>query len=120
MTGKSTLFPNTADIALFNDPRDAEANALLAAIPKDREGAAPNPERVFGSLPVAPAANGSEAFNAITIPGLAADLTATYAAWQNPEPHTNSAGWIALALGLLALVLLLVRRARGSTQATKR
>ena len=38
MTGKSTLFPNTADARLFDDPRDGEVNALLAAIPKDREG----------------------------------------------------------------------------------
>jgi hypothetical protein len=114
MTGKSTLFPNTADIALFNDPRDAEANALLAAIPKDREGAAPSPERIFGSLPVTP-----KDFNAITIPGLAADLTATYAAWKNPEPHADRGSWIALVLSLLAL-LWLVWRARPSAQATKR
>src|SRR6202012_4595664 len=35
MTGKVTLFPNPADASLFNDSRDAEVNALIAAIPKD-------------------------------------------------------------------------------------
>ena len=83
LTGHVTLFPNTADTALFNDPRDTELNALMAAIPKDRDGHPPQPERIFGSLPVVPAADGSEAFNAVTIPGLAADLNATYAAWRS-------------------------------------
>jgi hypothetical protein len=73
MTGHVTLFPNTADATLFDDPRDAEANAMLAAIPKDRSGAKPTPERVFGSLP-------TTNFDTITIPGLAADVKATYAA----------------------------------------
>jgi hypothetical protein len=75
MTGHVTLFPNTADSALFDDPRDAEANAMLATIPKDRNGARPTPERVFGSLP-------TTNFDTITIPGLAADLNATYTAWK--------------------------------------
>lgn len=79
MTGKATLFPNTADAELFNDPRDAEANALIAVIPKDREGKLPEPERIFGSLPADPGPNGD--FSAITIPGLAADLTAVHTAW---------------------------------------
>ena len=51
LTGTTTLFPNTADAALFDDPADAEVNALLAAIPKDRSGDRPQPERIFGSLP---------------------------------------------------------------------
>ncbi len=76
MTGKTTLFPNTADMALFNDPRDSEINALLAAIPKDRSGGPPHLERIFGSLPTTDIA-------AITIPGLAADLESVRAAWQN-------------------------------------
>jgi hypothetical protein len=116
MTGKSTLFPNTADMAYFTDPRDAEVNALLAAIPKDRDGTPPGPERVFGSLPVAP-----ENFRAITIPGLAADLTATYAGWKNPTPHANRGWEIALLVALLVLLgslMLVVRRARRSAQAT--
>ena len=75
MTGKSTLFPNTADARLFDDSRDAEVNALIAAIPTDREGRAPEPERVFGSLPATDLAT-------ITVPGLATDLTRTEAAWK--------------------------------------
>ncbi len=68
MTGRTTLFPNTADASLFDDPRDAEVNTLIAAIPKDRNGAPPDAERIFGSLPATPGADGS--FSAITIPGL--------------------------------------------------
>lgn len=113
LTGHVTLFPNTADIAFFNDPRDAEINALMAAIPKDRDGSPPTPERIFGSLPVAAAANASEAFNAITIPGLAADLNATYAAWRSgnlSHDHSNRF-YLALGIGLL-LGFLLIRRKR--------
>jgi hypothetical protein len=76
MTGHDTLFPNTADGALFDDPRDAEVNAMMLAIPKDRNGLPPTPERIFGSLPATD-------FNLITIPGLAADLEAVHAAWQD-------------------------------------
>jgi hypothetical protein len=76
MTGHDTLFPNTADGALWDDPRDAEINAMMIAIPKDRNGRVPAPERIFGSLPVTN-------FQLITIPGLAADLEAVHAAWQD-------------------------------------
>jgi hypothetical protein len=112
MTGASTLFPNTADMAYFNDPRDAEANAMLAAIPKDREGAPPSPTRVFGSLPVAP-----QNFSAVTIPGLGADLSAAYAARQQGR---WSAGrrWAQLGAAVLALfasvTLLLSARKRAT------
>jgi hypothetical protein len=78
MTGKATLFPNTADGTLFDDPSDAEINELIQAIPKDRNGVPPEPERIFGSLPVAD-------FNAITIPGLAADVIAVHDAWRNGD-----------------------------------
>ncbi len=91
MTGHVTLFPNTADASLFDDPRDAEINALIAAIPKDREGKRPEPERIFGSLPTAPDANGH--FNAITIPGLAADLNASYAAWKDGSLERTYTTW---------------------------
>lgn len=76
MTGHDTLFPNTADGALWDDPRDAEINAMILAIPKDRNGGPPSPERIFGSLPITD-------FQAITIPGLAADLEVVHAAWQD-------------------------------------
>jgi hypothetical protein len=82
MTGHDTLFPNTADGALFDDPRDAEVNAMILAIPKDRNGALPSPERIFGSLPTTD-------LQAITIPGLAADLEAVHAAWQDGANGAN-------------------------------
>jgi hypothetical protein len=76
MTSRVTLFPNTADASLFTDSSDAEINGLIAAIPKDRGGVPPTPERVFGSVP-------TDDYNAITIPGLAADLNAAHLAWTN-------------------------------------
>jgi hypothetical protein len=76
MTGHDTLFPNTAEGALWDDPRDAEINAMMLAIPKDRNGAPPSAERIFGSLP-------TRDLQAITIPGLAIDLEAVHAAWQD-------------------------------------
>jgi hypothetical protein len=45
MTGHDTLFPNTAEGALWDDPRDAEINEMMLAIPKDRDGGAPPPVR---------------------------------------------------------------------------
>jgi hypothetical protein len=113
MTGHDTLFPNTADAAFFDDPRDAEVNAMMLAIPKDRNGAPPSPERIFGSLPVTD-------FNLITIPGLAADLDAVYGAWQDGSLE-RTPSWIrkmtlrvvgATALVLLAGVVLWRRRRR--------
>jgi hypothetical protein len=116
LTGHVTLFPNTADDALFNDPRDSEVNAMIAAIPKDRNGDAPQPARVFGSLPVAPADNGSGPFNAVTIPGLAGDLDLTYAAWRSGDlnrTHTARFYLGAAAAPVFALsILLALRRKR--------
>jgi len=76
MTGHDTLFPNTTEAALWDDPRDSEINEMMIAIPKDRNGAPPAPARIFGSLPVTN-------FQEITIPGLPADLTTVYTAWQD-------------------------------------
>jgi hypothetical protein len=109
MTGRATLFPNTADAALFDDPRDGEINALIHAIPKDRNGVAPEPERVFGSLP-------TYDFNAITIPGLGNDLNTVNDAWQWGElnrTHTwirRLIYWFAIAAVLLALWRFIARR----------
>ncbi len=110
LTGHATLFPNTADAELFNDPRDAETNALIAAIPKDRNGSRPTPDRIFGSLP-------TDNLQAITIPGLTADLLATQKAWQDGTlQHTHGRNyWIARALealgiGLAALAVYRLRR----------
>jgi hypothetical protein len=82
VTGHDTLFPNTADGALWDDPRDAEINEMMLAIPKDRSGSLPAPARIFGSLPTTD-------FRAITIPGLAADLEAVHAAWQDGANGAN-------------------------------
>ncbi len=110
LTGHATLFPNTADSALFNDPRDAEVNALIAAIPKDRNGARPTPDRIFGSLPTTD-------LHSITIPGLAEDLIATRNAWQSGSlHHTHGArywtvrGLEAFGIALAAFVVYRLRR----------
>jgi len=113
MTGATTLFPNTADVTLFQDPRDAEVNALLAAIPKDRSGEPPQLERVFGSLP-------TTALAAVTIPDLAPDLQAVYSAWQDratAQARRQEARplWILpLRVTAVCLVVALVLRRRRS------
>jgi hypothetical protein len=108
LTGHVTLFPNTVDATLFNDPRDAEINRLLLLLPKDRSGEAPSPARVFGSLPADPGPNND--FAAITIPGLAEDLAATYATW-NANGRSDTLGrahnWRFYAFLGLGLFLLL-------------
>ncbi|WP_263368042.1 hypothetical protein [Edaphobacter bradus] len=112
MTGHDTLFPNTADDSLFNDPRDGEINALLQALPTDRNGVPPSPERIFGSLPTAN-------FDAITIPGLAGDLVTVHDAWQDGSLE-RTPSWIRKmtlrligATGLVSLLgILLFRRRR--------
>ncbi len=114
MTGHATLFPNTADASLFDDPRDAEVNALIAAIPKDRSGRRPEPDRIFGSLPTTD-------LHAITIPGLAADLLAPKTAWQTGAlRHTHGPRfWIARsleALGVALAALIVYRLRRPSTR----
>ena len=118
LTGHTTLFPNTADASLFDDPRDAEVNALFAAIPKDRAGAMPQPARVFGSLPAEPGADGQ--FRAVTIPGLSADLAVSYAAWHAGTLRRThgrlfyalwAGGGVVLVLGMAAGWLLRRRRA---------
>jgi hypothetical protein len=111
MTGDDTLFPNTADTALFDDPRDAEVNAMMAAIPKDFEGGKPSPERIFGSLP-------SDDLDAITIPGLTNDLVRVKAAWQDGSLERTPT-WMrkmamrtigVAAIGLLAWLVIRRRR----------
>ena len=112
MTGQATLFPNTAEAVYFDDPRDAEINALIKAIPKDRAGSLPEPERIFGSLP-------TTNLNAITIPGLTADLVAVQTAWRDGSLE-RTPSWIrkmtARVLGVSVVALLLgiivVRRRR--------
>jgi hypothetical protein len=116
MTGKSTLFPNTADVALFDDPQDAEVNALIAAIPKDRSGDPPQPERVFGSLPADPGPDGK--FAAIAIPGLSDDLKVSYEAWQRGDLHrlhSSTFYWTITSLAFVGagvLIAAILRRRR--------
>jgi hypothetical protein len=105
-TGAVTLFPNTANTDFFNDPRDAEINALFHQIPKDRGGAAPTPERIFGSLPVEPAADADHAFDAIMIPGLAEDLNACYKEFRS-NPLYGTRGWRTYTFAAGAALLLL-------------
>ncbi len=114
MTGHDTLFPNTTEAELWDDPRDAEINAMMIEIPKDRNGAPPTPARIFGSLPVTD-------FSLITIPGLTADLDAVHAAWQDGSLE-RTRSWMQkmttrLAIGgalvvLAAVVALRRRRAK--------
>jgi hypothetical protein len=104
MTGSGTLFPNTANGELFDDPRDAEINALILAIPKDRNGAPPAPERIFGSIPTTD-------FRQVTIPGMAADLETVYAAWKDGSLN-RTRSWMETMkvrlVGAAVLVVLLV------------
>ena len=86
LTGQATLFPNTADPALFNDSRDAEINGLMKAIPKDRAGLAPDASRVLGSLP-------TDDFAHVSVPGLAPDLLAVQQAYRDGTLHEVRPWW---------------------------
>ena len=101
MTGHDTLFPNTTEAALWDDPRDAEINAMMIAIPKDRNGAPPAPARIFGSLPVTD-------FKLITIPSMTADLDAVYAAWQGDSLERTRSWMEKMKLRLIGTAALLV------------
>jgi len=100
MTGAGTLFPNTADVSLFDDPRDTEVNAMMAEIPKDHEGGMPEPERIFGSIP-------TDDFSKITIPGLAQDLTRVKTAWQDGS-LTRTQSWFRSMLSRLVAAFAFV------------
>jgi hypothetical protein len=101
MTGKTTLFPNTADGSLFDDPRDAEIDDLIRRIPKDRDGRPPEPERIFGSLP-------TEDLAGVSIPGLGPDLVAVHQAWQSGDLTRIETGWRrVLRYGLYGLGIVL-------------
>lgn len=97
MTGRTTLFPNTAQTALFHDQPDAEITALMDAVPKDTGGNAPGAERIFGSLP-------ADDLNTITVPGLKDDLQRTKSAWQAGKLSHGDA-WMRQASLLVGLVL---------------
>lgn len=105
MTGKATLFPNTADERFFNDPRDAEINSLIKRLPKDRIGRLPDVERIFGSLPV----GSSEAELAtISIPGLGQQIVAVHRAWSDGTlKRTRTGSRLRLRLAFAAVGLML-------------
>ena len=113
MTGRTTLFPNTARTELFHDQPDAEITRLMEAVPKDTGGAPPTPDRIFGSLPTGD-------LNAITVPGLRNDLLRAHAAWQQGRLRPrrtigNQALTLAgamFATGLIAWLLWSRRRIR--------
>lgn len=111
LTGKVTLFPNTADAALFDDARDAEVNELIAAIPKDRGGQPPEPERIFGSLP-------TEDLAAVSIPGLGADLVSVHGAWREGRlerakgRHHRIVVWLEILGAVLAAAAVIFLRWR--------
>jgi hypothetical protein len=106
LTGKATLWPNTADAKLFTDPRDAEINALIRRLPNDRDGAAPAMDRVFASLPVG---SSDAQLATVTIPGLGADLVAVHDAWINGQlQRTEALRMHRLKLGAAGLAVLAV------------
>ena len=109
MTGTTTIYPNTAQTALFHDQPDEEVFQLMNAIPKDTAGKLPAPERVFGSLPTTD-------FSTLTVPGLREDVQRTNAAWragrlEGIHGFGRPLSYLGLILGT-ALVLALMRSRR--------
>ena len=118
MTGKATLFPNTADERFFTDQRDAEINALIKRLPKDRIGQLPDVERIFGSLPVG---SSDAELATISVPGLGQQMIAVHRAWTDGTLQRTRTGprlrlrLAFAAMGLMlacGLVALLTRRTR--------
>ena len=109
MTGTTTIYPNTAQTALFHDQPDEEVFQLMSATPKDTTGKVPAPERVFGSPPH------HRLPHTLTVPGLRDDVTRTYTAYRNGTLDDHGPGYaislIGLALGT-ALVVYLMRSRR--------
>ena len=110
MTGTTTIFPNTAQTALFHDQPDAEVFQLMNAIPKDTDGTPPAPERIFGSLPASD-------FSTLMVPGLREDVVSAHTAWKDGRNIRRGSGMgriIAFAGLVVASVLVLyLMRFRG-------
>jgi hypothetical protein len=107
MTGAATLFPNTADDSLFTDSRDAEINALIKRLPKDRGGEPPEIERIFASLPVGTT---DAELGSVTIPGLGADLVAVHDATVAGKIRRTDSFWrhrIRQGVGVFAILTVL-------------
>jgi hypothetical protein len=104
MTGKATLFPNTADERFFSDPRDAEVNDLVRRLPKDRNGEPVDAARIFASLPVG---SSDAELSTIMIPGLASDLMLVHRAWTDGTLKRTRPAWEwAAYLAAIALTLI--------------
>lgn len=108
LTGAATLFPNTANDRFFTqpdaDPQDAEINALIRRLPKDRNGRLPEVSRIFASLPVG---SSDAELATVTIPGLAADLIAVHDAWTDGTLDRTRPRWRRWALIGVGTLLLL-------------
>ncbi len=117
MTGKATLFPNTADARFFTDPRDEEVNQLIRRLPKDRDGRPPEVERIFGSLPVG---TSDAELRSVSIPGLGDDLVAVHKAWvegtlERVGERRRLRNWL-YGLGLVLVVALVWKIQRRRAQ----
>jgi len=117
LTGRTTVFPNTADPRLFTgpgvDPRDAEIADLILRLPRDRDGNPPEVERIFSSLPVPDV---DQDLASVTIPGLGADLVAVHDAWRAGKLERTDLHWwqrirtASVLFALLAGVVVFLRR----------
>jgi hypothetical protein len=99
LTGKATLFPNTAEDRYFTNPADAEINDLIRRLPKDRSDS-PSPERVFASRPVG---SSDAELATITIPGLGVDLIAVHDAWTDGTLERTRPRWLLIVLAIVAI-----------------
>jgi hypothetical protein len=100
LTGKATLFPNTAEDSYFTNPADAEVNALIRSLPKDRS-VKPSVDRVFASLPVG---SSDAELATLTIPGLAPDLIAVREAWNNGTLERSRPRWFFILIAAIVSI----------------
>jgi hypothetical protein len=100
LTGKATLFPNTAEDSYFTNPADAEVNALIRSLPKDRS-VKPSVDRVFASLPVG---SSDAELATLTIPGLAPDLIAVREAWNNGTLERSRPSWFFILIAAIVSI----------------
>ncbi|MDE3104204.1 MAG: hypothetical protein KGK08_03430 [Acidobacteriota bacterium] len=119
LTGRTTLYPNTADLQFFDDARDEDVNQLLRRVPRDASRQHAPPDRIFGSLPVA-----LDQFDRLPDAQLAEDLRRVYAAWQAdaleyaPSLGERVGWWLKLlatlvaGAGVLGILLWLHAKAR--------
>jgi hypothetical protein len=99
MQGETTLFPLTHDPRYFGG--DGEVARIVRMLPVDGRGDRPDPQRIFGSLPVANLA-------ALPLPALRSDLTQVRAAWDRGElEFIDSWGLLEIAAAAVAGILTL-------------